>query len=204
MSSAGLTPSAQLPRSSERQADVGHEIMVLATADIVAPCRCLWVATCRGAGRRAQQHGREMRDEQAQRGTSCPRPASLTSYLYLLTYPEVAAAAGGLQLTYLPRFLSPHQLTKVEKVRNARADAELSYREIFRVIFLLELPMGHTSAFLTPHLPVTRLDPNFVPDVSLECTVAGVSGSASPLSTEREHRKLLGRSVSDREGAVLA
>ena len=40
-------------------------------------------------------------------------------------------------------------------------------------------------------VPVTRLDPNFVPDVSLECTVAGVSGSASHLSTEREHRKLL-------------
>lgn len=60
--------------------------------------------------------------------------------------------------------------------------------------------MGQKSAFLTTRLyidlyrvPVTRLamglDPNFVPDVSLECTVSGVSGSH--LSTEREHRKPL-------------
>ena len=53
---------------------------------------------------------------------------------------------------------APSWRTQIDKFLTAKYSQML--------IFLLELPMGDTSAFLTPRLPVTRLDPNFVPDVS--------------------------------------
>ena len=89
-----------LPRSDGS----GHEIMVLATADFVAlplPVGCdVPVGALNHTGVMSKRNELLMELLLRSRATG-PR----TLRYFLLTYPEVAAAGGGVEITYLPPLL---------------------------------------------------------------------------------------------------